>query len=255
MAKLIRFEYRSVSCQGVCEGNQVWKISGSPFDFWEKQGEPVSLSDVRILPPCIPSKIVAVGLNYSDHARELGMEIPKEPILFIKPNTGICGPGDPIFLPQCSEQVEYEAELGVVIGRTTKDINPSDAPGYILGYTCVNDVTARDLQKRDGQWTRAKSFDTFCPIGPCIETDFDPANCKIECFLNGELKQNSTTSNQIFSPFFLVSFISNIMTLLPGDIIATGTPPGVGPMRVGNRVEVVIEGIGRLTNNVEKYLS
>ena len=250
MAKLVRFEYQSLACYGVMAGDRVWRIGAPPHDQWEKQGEPIPLSEVRLLAPCIPSKIVAVGLNYRDHAVELNMEIPTEPILFLKPGTSVCGPEDIIRYPSQSGQVDYEAELGIVIKRRTRDIEPSEAPEYILGYTCVNDVTARDLQKRDGQWTRAKSFDTFCPIGPCIETDLEPTDLRVECLLNGEVKQGSSTANQIFPPFSLVSFISRVMTLLPGDVIATGTPPGVGPMRVGDEVEVVVEGIGRLKNYV-----
>jgi len=250
MSKLIRFEYQSMTCHGIIRGDKVWRISGGLFDEWYEQGDPFPLSDVRLLSPCLPSKIVAVGLNYRDHAMELSMEIPKEPIIFIKPGTSICGPEDPIRYPPFSDQVDYEAELGVVIQRHTKDIDPSEAPEYILGYTCINDVTARDLQKRDGQWTRAKSFDSFCPIGPCIETELDPSDCRVECFLNGEVRQSSSTKNQVFPPFFLVSFISRIMTLLPGDIIATGTPPGVGAMNIGDEVEVSVEGVGRLKNYV-----
>jgi len=250
MAKLVRFEYRSLACHGVMTDDRVWRIGGLPYDLWEKQGDPIPLSEVRLLPPCLPSKIVAVGLNYRDHAAELKMEIPKEPILFLKPGTSVCGPEDVIHYPPQSEQVDYEAELGIVMKRRTRNIDPSEAPEYILGYTCVNDVTARDLQKRDGQWTRAKSFDTFCPIGPCIETDLEPSGLRVECLLNGEVKQGSSTANQIFPPFFLVSFISRVMTLLPGDVIATGTPPGVGSMRVGDEVVVVVDGIGRLKNHV-----
>ena len=250
MSKLVRFQYNSMVCHGLMEGDRIWRISGTFYESWEKQGDPLSLSDVKLLPPCQPSKIVAVGLNYRDHAAELNMEMPGEPILFIKPGTTVCGPGDYIKYPPLSEQIDYEAELGIVIQRTTKDIDPSEAVEYILGYTCVNDITARDLQKRDGQWTRAKSFDTFCPIGPCIETDIDPTDCRVECFLNGDVKQSSSTANQIFSPFFLVSFISRVMTLLPGDVIATGTPPGVGPMKIGDEVEVAVGGIGRLKNYV-----
>ena len=196
MAKLVPFEYQSLACYGVMAGDRVWRIGAPPHDQWEKQGDPIPLSEVRLLAPCIPSKIVAVGLNYRDHAVELNMEIPTEPILFLKPGTSVCGPEDIIRYPSQSGQVDYEAELGIVIKRRTRDIEPSEAPEYILGYTCVNDVTARDLQKRDGQWTRAKSFDTFCPIGPCIETDLEPTDLRVECLLNGEVKQGSSTANQ-----------------------------------------------------------
>lgn len=254
MSQFVRFENNSMSCHGIIEGQKIRRISAPPFELWQKQDDTFSLLDVKLLPPCLPSKIVAVGLNYKDHAEELGMPIPAEPILFIKPPTTLCGHKDPIIYPPSSTQVDYEAELAIVIGRLTKDIEPADAPDHILGYTCLNDVTARDLQKRDGQWTRAKSFDTFCPVGPWIETDIDPQRCEVECYLNGELKQHSSTENQIFPPCFLVSFISKIMTLAPGDVIATGTPPGVGPMKVGDKVEIHIKGIGRLTNHVTEYI-
>jgi 2-keto-4-pentenoate hydratase/2-oxohepta-3-ene-1,7-dioic acid hydratase in catechol pathway len=186
-----------------------------------------------------PSKIICVGLNYRDHAKELGMEIPRYPVIFLKPPSALIGDGDSIVYPSQTKNLHYEAELAVVIGKKGK-----------LGFACANDVTARDLQKLDGQWTRAKSFDTFCPVGPRIVSDLDPDRLDIQLYLNGELKQSSNTSNMIFGVDYLVSFISQIMTLEPDDIILTGTPPGVGPMRVGDRVEVEIEGIGKLVNNV-----
>lgn len=197
-----------------------------------------------------PTKIVACGLNYLDHAKELGMEIPKEPIIFIKPSTSVIGHQDLIIYPRMAKQVDYEAELAIVIKDKTRNVSIEEAGEHILGYTCFNDVTARDLQRKDGQWTRAKSFDTFSPMGPNILFEIDPANLDISLYLNGELKQSSNTSNLIFTPFYLVSFISKIMTLLPGDLIATGTPAGVGPMKPGDKVEVRIEGIGSLINQV-----
>ncbi len=186
-------------------------------------------------------KIICVGLNYIDHAKELGMEIPEYPILFMKPSTALIGNGDDIVYPSQTKNLHYEAELAVVIGKGGK-----------LGFTCANDVTARDLQKLDGQWTRAKSFRTFCPVGPKVVWDLDPNNLEIKCFLNGALKQHSNTSNLIFKPDYLVSFISEIMPLFEGDIVLTGTPPGVGPMQAGDTVEVEIEGIGKLINKVAK---
>ncbi|MDP3066936.1 MAG: fumarylacetoacetate hydrolase family protein, partial [Methanobacteriaceae archaeon] len=201
-------------------------------------------------PPVQPSKVVCVGLNYRDHAEELNMEIPDEPILFLKPHTAVIGHGASIIYPPQSHQVDYEAELAVVVGKDAHKISKENAFDYIAGYTILNDVTARDLQRKDGQWTRAKSFDTFCPIGPWIETDLDPGNQNISLLLNGQLKQKSNTRNMIFSVEELVSFISNIMTLKPGDVIATGTPPGVGSMQVGDMVEVEVEGIGVLKNRV-----
>lgn len=197
-----------------------------------------------------PSKIIAVGLNYIDHAKELNMKIPEEPIIFLKPSSAVIWNKQKIVYPRMSEQVDYEAELAVVIGQKCKNVLGKNAKKYILGYTCFNDVTARDLQKKDGQWTRAKSFDTFCPIGPHIVSGINPNNLKIELFLNGKLKQSSNTKNLIFNVEKLVSFISKIMTLEKYDVIATGTPVGVGPVKTGDKVEIKIEKIGTLTNCV-----
>jgi len=205
---------------------------------------------VRILPPCQPSKIVAVGLNYRDHAHEMHLPEPEEPLIFLKPPSAVIGHEEAIIYPQMSHEVEYEGELGIVIGKRVRGITAKEASEYILGYTCVNDVTARDLQKKDGQWTRAKSFDTFAAIGPCLAVGLSPENLGIRSYLNGQLRQASSTNQLIFSPTFLVSFISRIMTLLPADVIATGTPAGVGPMQPGDVVEVEIEGIGTLRNSV-----
>lgn len=214
-------------------------------------GEQISIS--RLLPPVLPGKIVAVGLNYRDHANEMGIEIPKEPILFMKPSTSVIGPEEEIVYPSRSSRVDYEAELAVVIARTCKGVDARDAADYILGYTCLNDVTARDLQARDGQWTRSKSFDTFAPIGPWIVTDIeDPHNLPIRALLNGETRQSSNTSNLIFTVYELVDFISHVMTLREGDVIATGTPSGIGPMNPGDEIAVEIEGIGVLKNRVIK---
>jgi len=198
-----------------------------------------------------PTKIVCVGLNYKDHAKELNMPLPEEPILFIKPVTTLIGPEENIIYPSQSKQVDYEAELAIIIKDKIKNTEEKDVMKYIEGFTCLNDVTARDLQKKDGQWTRAKSFDTFCPVGPKIVKNIDPNNLKIQSFLNGELKQDSNTSNFIFKAETLVSFISKIMTLMPGDIIATGTPVGVGPMKKGDTIEIKIKGIGVLKNYVK----
>ncbi|MCF7907584.1 MAG: fumarylacetoacetate hydrolase family protein [Candidatus Omnitrophica bacterium] len=197
-----------------------------------------------------PSKIILAGLNYRDHARELKMKIPKEPVIFFKAPTALIGHGDKIIYPKNVKRLDYEAELALIIKKKAKDVSVKEAKKYILGFTCLNDVTARDLQKKDGQWARAKSFDTFCPIGPCLKTDLDLSNLRIQTYLNGKLRQDSTTQQLIFSVEYLVSFISKIMTLYPGDIISTGTPPGVGKMEPGDQVEVVIEGIGRLRNKV-----
>ncbi|OGW75786.1 MAG: hypothetical protein A2Z72_05220 [Omnitrophica bacterium RBG_13_46_9] len=202
------------------------------------------------LAPVEPSKIVLVGLNYKDHAKELGMPLPSEPVIFLKPPTAIIGPRQNISYPPYVTRLDYEAELALVIGKKARSVKEDDARDYILGYTCLNDVTARCLQKKDIQWTRAKSFDTFCPVGPFIETDIDPSNLRIKLYLNGKVRQSSCTSNLIFPVEKLISFISGIMTLLPGDVIATGTPAGVGPMQVGDTVKVEIEGIGSLINKV-----
>jgi 2-keto-4-pentenoate hydratase/2-oxohepta-3-ene-1,7-dioic acid hydratase in catechol pathway len=197
-----------------------------------------------------PTKIIAVGLNYLDHAKELKMDIPDHPLIFMKPSTSVIGSGDTIILPPQTKELNYEGELAVVIKDTTRNVSKDEAPRFIAGYTCANDVTARDLQRIDGQWTRAKSFDTFCPLGPRIVSDIDPKHLSIITRVNGVVKQKSNTINMIFSVFELVSFISEIMTLLPGDVIITGTPPGVGALEAGDVVEVEIEGIGVLKNTV-----
>lgn len=213
-------------------------------------GKQYPLEAVTLLPPCTPSKIVAVGLNYRSHAEEIKMPLPDEPLLFLKPSTAVIGPGDAIVYPPMSRRVDYEAELAVVIGAAAKNISEKDARKYILGYTCFNDVTARDLQGKDKQFTRSKSFDTFAPLGPWIETEIEPGNLKVESYLSGIRKQSGTTADLVFSVYELLSFISRVMTLLPGDVIATGTPAGIGPMQVGDIIEIDVEGIGRLSNMV-----
>lgn len=214
-------------------------------------GETVDQSDgLKLLAPCRPGKVICVGLNYRDHAEEFGLPIPDEPILFMKPPSAVIGPGEPIVRPQASRQVDYEAELAVVIGRQARHLKSGEALDYILGYTCANDVTARDLQKKDGQWTRAKSFDTFLPMGPYINKEIDASNLDITLSLNGQKRQQSNTANLIFDLPYLLCFISSIMTLEPGDVILTGTPSGVGAVESGDLVEVYIEGIGTLANRV-----
>jgi 2-keto-4-pentenoate hydratase/2-oxohepta-3-ene-1,7-dioic acid hydratase in catechol pathway len=213
------------------------------------------LADVRLLAPVIPrSKVVAIGKNYAAHAAEMGGAVPDEPLMFLKPNTAVVGPGDQIFYPSQSERVDYEGELAVVIGRICRDVPPEQATDVILGYTIANDVTARDLQKRDVQFTRAKGFDSFCPLGPWIETDLDPQRfadgVRIQTHLNGDLVQDGSTRDLIFDIPTLVAHVTSVMTLLPGDVILTGTPEGVGPMQPGDEVEVSIEGLGALTNTV-----
>jgi len=248
--RLVRFQYQGRPARGLIDGGEVVELEGEGVDSPAGRTARHALSSVRLLPPCVPTKVVAVGLNYRDHACELGLPVPDEPIIFLKPPTTVIGPSDPIRYPAMSSQVDYEAELGVVIGKTAHACSPDAAAGHILGYTCANDVTARDLQKKDGQWTRAKSFDTFCPVGPWIETDLDPSDLLIESYLNGERRQASRTSQFLFNVTHLVSFISRIMTLYPGDLIITGTPSGIGPMQPGDEIEVRIEGIGSLVNTV-----
>ncbi len=246
-----RFAYRQETFFGVVEGDIVFPVV-DPFRSLEPlSGRKLPLAEVAPLAPCRPGKAVCVGLNYQDHARELGMALPEEPVLFLKPPTAVIGPGESIIYPDMSAQVDYEAELAVVIKKKARHVREEEAAGYILGYTCANDVTARDLQRKDGQWTRAKSFDTFLPLGPYIETDLDPGRQEVALYLNGERKQHSSTDQLIFPVPRLIAFISRIMTLLPGDVILTGTPAGVGPVQPGDVVEVVISGVGRLTNRVE----
>ena len=214
------------------------------------EGLEFNLEDVKFLPPTKPSKLICIGVNYKDHAEEFGKEIPEEPIIFLKPESAVIGDGDPIILPPQSQRVDYEGELAVVIAKKCKNVGYDIVQEYILGYTCFNDVTARDLQFKDGQWTRGKSFDTFAPIGPYVVPSLNPENLKIETLLNGKVVQSSSTANLAFNVFTLVEFISSIMTLKRGDVIATGTPSGVGPMNAGDVVEVRIEGIGSLRNPV-----
>jgi 2-keto-4-pentenoate hydratase/2-oxohepta-3-ene-1,7-dioic acid hydratase in catechol pathway len=231
------------------------QLAGHPFGGREEDikltGIRFPLADVRLLAPILPSKVVCIGKNYADHVKEMGGEAPDDPVIFLKPSTAVCGPGDPIQRPtQLSERVDFEGELAVVIGRLCRQVPANRVAEVVFGYTCANDVTARDLQARDGQWTRAKGFDTFCPIGPWIETDVSPADLELATVLNGEVKQHSRTSLLLHGVQALVMFVSQVMTLLPGDVILTGTPGGIGPMDKGDHVSVTIEGIGTLTNPV-----
>jgi 2-keto-4-pentenoate hydratase/2-oxohepta-3-ene-1,7-dioic acid hydratase in catechol pathway len=223
---------------------------GHPFGSFEAPGPRIPYADVRLLAPVLPSKIIAVGRNYAAHAAEMGNDMPTEPMIFLKPSTSVIGPGDRIALPEQSEHVEHEAELAVVISRLCSEVPLKRVHEVILGYTCANDVSARDLQKSDGQWGRAKGFDTFCPLGPWIETDVDPDDLAISCRVNGEVRQDSRTSLLVRGVEELVAWISNVMTLLPGDVILTGTPAGVSPIVEGDSVSVSISSIGTLTNRV-----
>ncbi len=227
-------------------------LKGDPlYAGYELTGQKVAVADVRLLAPVIPrSKVVCVGKNYAAHAAEMGGEVPETPLVFLKPNTSVIGPGEPIVYPAQSSEVHFEGELAVVIGRICKDVAVEDVDKVVFGYTVANDVTARDLQRTDGQWARAKGFDTFCPLGPWIETNLDPSDLRVTTELGGELKQDGRTSDMVFSVADVVAYVSSFMTLLPGDVVLTGTPEGVGPMQVGDRVSVTVEGIGTLTNQV-----
>jgi len=248
--KLARYIHKGHIRYGVLEGDVLHELESTPFTGIERQGRTCAQDEVELLPPVFPQKIVAVGLNYRDHAEEFGLDLPEEPVLFMKPPSSLLAYGGEIVYPEMSERVDYEAELVLVCGAQCRNIKPQEAYEYVLGYTCGNDVTARDLQVRDGQWTRAKSFDTFCPLGPFIETEIDPGDLSIELKLNGEVRQSSNTANMAFGPAELLSFVSRIMTFYPGDVIMTGTPSGVGEMHPGDTVEVLIEGLVPLKNMV-----
>ncbi len=246
----LRFEIEGKKKYGVLENKTVYEITPNFYSKFKKTGKKFDISKVKLLMPCEPSKIVALGLNYMSHASELKMPLPKEPLIFLKAPTSAIGPGETIIYPGVSQRVDYEAELAIVIKKKAKNISSKNAEGYILGYTCLNDVTARDLQKIDGQWARAKSFDTFSPIGPWIVDNIDPHNLKIETLVNGKVLQGSNTKDMIFKVNEVVSFVSRIMTLLPGDVISTGTPPGIGPLVRGDKVKIKIQKIGELMNSV-----
>ncbi len=250
--KIVRFAAQGKTRYGLLAGDRIDAIAGRPFGSLRTTGDSFRLRDVRLLAPCVPSKIVALGVNYRSHADEMKSQLPKNPLIFIKPPTAVIGPEDTIIYPPSSRQVDYEGELGVVIKKKARNVAESQAAEFILGYTCLNDVTARDLQRLDGQWTRAKGFDTFAPMGPCIETDLDPTNVPLEVYLDGKMVQQGNTRDLVFGVYRLVSFISEVMTLLPGDVIATGTPGGIGPMQPGDTVELKIAPIGTLRNYVAR---
>lgn len=234
------------------DDNRITIISGDPiYHGIQKTAATVELTKVRLLAPVIPrSKIVAVGKNYADHAAEMGGVVPEEPIIFLKPNTSVIGPGDTIVWPAIAPTIDYEAELAIVIGRVCKEVPKERVNDVIFGYTMANDVTCREIQRKDGQWMRAKSFDTFCPLGPWIETEFVPGNQRITTTLDGEIKQDAHLSDMIFKVPDIIHFITQVMTLLPGDVIITGTPAGIGPMPERSTVAISIEGLGQLTNKV-----
>jgi 2-keto-4-pentenoate hydratase/2-oxohepta-3-ene-1,7-dioic acid hydratase in catechol pathway len=252
--KFCRYTMRNGSSSphyGLIEGDAVVEITSVPWGQWSRGSRSARLADVRLLAPVEPSKIVCIGRNYAAHAAEMGNEVPKEPMMFLKPPSSIVGPEEAIVLTKYSQRVEHEGELALVIGRRCSHLRDSDdALSFVIGYTCLNDVTARDLQKSDVQFTRAKGFDTFCAVGPHIETDLDSSNVLVETHVNGARRQSGSTALMTYPPAFLVRWISRMMTLLPGDIIATGTPAGVGPLVPGDTVEVSVAGVGVLRNPV-----
>jgi 2-keto-4-pentenoate hydratase/2-oxohepta-3-ene-1,7-dioic acid hydratase in catechol pathway len=248
--RIVRYSRQGDVGFGILEGETVAAISPHPFGAFEYTGERLPAGEVRLLAPVLPSKVIAIGRNYAEHARELGNEVPPEPVIFLKPSTSVIGPGDPIIRPDGVGQVDFEGELAVIVGKLVRRLETADAIQAVLGFTCANDVTARDLQRSDGQWTRAKGFDTFCPLGPWIETDLDSSDLAISTLVNGEVKQQARTSQLERGVADLLAFVSRVMTLLPGDVLLTGTPAGVGPLEPGDRVEVEVEGVGILANEV-----
>jgi 2-keto-4-pentenoate hydratase/2-oxohepta-3-ene-1,7-dioic acid hydratase in catechol pathway len=251
--RIVRYQFKNDAPRyGWIYENKVGDIEGNIFSEYRRLEAGTPLDSVKLLAPSQPSKIVCVGRNYMEHAKELGNEVPKVPLIFLKPPSSIINPGDAILLPPQSQQVEHEAELVAVIGKRCKNIVPEQTREFILGYTIGNDITARDLQKSDGQWTRAKGFDTFCSFGPWIDTDFDITDALITCKVSGQPRQMASTRDMVFNVGKLVAFISSVMTLEPGDLVFTGTPAGVGPLHDGDVVEVDIDGLGVLSNPVRK---
>jgi 2-keto-4-pentenoate hydratase/2-oxohepta-3-ene-1,7-dioic acid hydratase in catechol pathway len=257
--RIARFSLDGNVAFGVVEGDAKTEgglvldiIKGHPFAEFERSGQRIPVGKVRLLPPVLPSKVVAIGRNYAEHAKELGNGVPAVPVAFFKPSTSVVGPGDPVGYPAFSGEVHHEAELAVVIGRMCSQVPRERAKDVVLGYTCANDITARDIQRSEDQWARAKGFDGSCPLGPWVETELDPGDLGIMCTVNGEQRQLDRTSGMVRSIEDLIVHITEAMTLLPGDVILTGTPAGVGPLNVGDEVAVTIEGIGTLTNKVIK---
>lgn len=255
--RIARFTVADQIAYGVVDGDlddveslSVIAINGHPFAPFELTSARFAMKDVRLLPPVLPNKLIGIGKNYADHAREMGGEPPTTPVMFLKPSTAVIGPGESVVLPPQSQQVEFEGEIAVVIGRLARDVPPERVAEVILGYTCANDVTARDLQRGDGQWTRAKGFDTFCPLGPWIATEVDPTALDVHTEVNGQPRQSAPVSAMVHSITDLVVFVSSVMTLIPGDVILTGTPAGVGPLADGDRVSVSVSGVGRLDHTV-----
>ena len=249
--RLCRIEIVGAARWATIEGDLVRLLRGKPWEGVETVGGATPLATAHLLPPCEPTKIVCVGLNYRAHASEMGKELPAEPLIFLKAPSALLAPGGTVEIPAQSQRVEHEGELALVIGRTARNVSPAEALGHVLGYTCADDVTARDIQRREKVYARAKGFDTFCPVGPWLETEIgNPQGLDLELRVNGEVRQRGTTADMIFSLADVIAFVSRIMTLYPGDLISTGTPPGVGPLVAGDRVEVEIEGIGVLHHGV-----
>jgi len=245
-----RFRHGVDERWGVIEGDRVRPLNAEPWAGGLPEGKPLPLAEVTLLAPVRPTKVVCVGRNYQAHAREMGNEVPKQPLIFLKPPSSVIGPQEAIRCPPQSSDVQHEAELGVVLGRALSRAGPAEARQAIFGYTCVNDVTARDIQREEKQFTRAKGFDTFCPVGPWIDTSLDPAELAVVCRVNGSERQRGNTRDMAFDAYALLAFISNVMTLLPGDLVATGTPEGVGRLQPGDQVEVEVSGLGVLVNPV-----
>ena len=248
--KIARVQKDGQAFYAALENGIFRRLEGLPYEKIEFTGETYLRDSVTLLAPAEPSKVVAVGLNYAKHASEMKETLLDNPILFIKPSTSVLAPWEGITYPKASQRVDYEAELGVVIGKTCKNVAAEDAKAYIFGFTALNDVTARDLQKKDGQWARAKGFDTFCPFGPYVDTDFDPRGRRVQSVLNGQVKQDGNTGDMLYDVYQLVAFISECMTLLPGDVVATGTPEGIGPMQRGDTIEIKVEGLETLKNHM-----
>jgi len=247
--RVVRLMHEGDCRYGLADDSIITLITDEPFAAWEPEGV-IALQDAHLLAPVSPTKVVCVGLNYKNHIAEMGHDTPKEPVIFLKPSTSVIGPLQPIVIPEGVGRVDYEGELGIVIGRRTHRATEKQAAENVLGLCCGNDVTARDIQKRDGQWTRAKGFDAFCPLGPWVATDANPDDLLLETLVNGDVRQSVRTSDMLFHPYELVSFVSHVMTLVPGDVILTGTPGGIGPLAVGDTVEIRIEDVGTLRNPV-----
>lgn len=249
--KIVRFKAGDDIAYGLAEGEGVTLYQGSPFVAWEPTETLIPWESVQLLAPVLPSKVMAVGKNYVDHADEMASDVPEEPLIFMKPATSVVGPNAHVVKPSISDEVHHEAELAVVIGKVARNIRAEDASQYVFGYTAANDVTARDLQRKDGQWTRAKGFDTFCPLGPAIETELDPLErLAVIARVNGEVRQAGFTADMVFGVAEILEFITRVMTLLPGDVVLTGTPSGVGPVEPGDLMEVEVDGIGTLVNRL-----